>query len=61
MRNYIIRRLVAIPLMLLVLSFVLFLLIYILPGDAAFRVVAGIEEARNLDQWRAELGLDRPW
>lgn len=61
MRNYIIRRLVAIPVMLLVLSFVLFLLIYILPGDAAFRVVAGIEEARNLDQWRAELGLDRPW
>ncbi|MCY4392913.1 MAG: ABC transporter permease [Chloroflexi bacterium] len=61
MRNYIIRRLVAMPLMLLVMSFVLFLLLWIKPGDAAFAVVAGIEEARNLDVWREELGLDRPW
>ena len=61
MRNYIIRRLVAIPIMLVILSFVLFLLIYILPGDASFAVVAGIEEARNLDAFRERLGLDRPW
>ena len=61
MRNYIIRRLVAMPIMLLVMSFVLFLLLWIKPGDAAFAVVAGIEEARNLDVWREELGLDRPW
>ncbi|MBH76950.1 MAG: hypothetical protein CL897_01770 [Dehalococcoidia bacterium] len=61
MWTYVIRRLVAIPLMLFVLSFVLFLLVWTLPGDAAFATVAGIEEARNLDAWRAEFGLDRPW
>lgn len=61
MRNYIIRRLIAIPVMLFVLSFVLFLLIFILPGDAAFSIVGGIAESRNLDAFREMLGLDRPW
>lgn len=61
MWTYIIRRIVAIPVMLLILSFVLFLLIFILPGDAAFSVVAGISESRNLDAFREQLGLDRPW
>ncbi len=61
MWTYIIRRLVAIPIMLFILSFVLFLLIYILPGDASFAVVAGIEEARNLEAFQERLGLDRPW
>ncbi len=61
MWSYIIRRLVAIPVMLLILSFVLFLLIFILPGDAAFSIVAGIAESRNLDGFREQLGLDRPW
>lgn len=61
MWTYIIRRVVAIPIMLLVLSFILFLLLWIKPGDAAFARVAGIEEARNLDVWREELGLNRPW
>ena len=61
MWTYISRRLIAIPILLLFMSFVLFLLLWIKPGDAAFATVAGIEEARNLDAWRAELGLDRPW
>ena len=61
MWSYIIRRVVAIPVTLLVLSFILFLLVYILPGNAAFAVVAGIEEARNIEQFEKELGLDRPW
>jgi len=61
MWTYIIRRVVAIPVTLLVLSFILFLLVYILPGNAAFAVVAGIEEARNIEQFEKELGLDRPW
>lgn len=61
MWTYIIRRVVAIPATLLVLSFILFLLVYILPGNAAFAVVAGIEEARNIEKFEKELGLDRPW
>lgn len=61
MWTYIIRRLVAIPVTLLVLSFILFLLVYILPGNAAFAVVAGIEEASGIEKFEKELGLDRPW
>ena len=42
MWTYVIRRVIAIPIMLFILSFVLFLLIWTLPGDAAFSIVAGI-------------------
>ena len=61
MRTYIIRRLIAIPLMLLVLSFILFLLIWILPGDAAFSGALSISETGNYDVARERFGLDRPW
>ena len=61
MGNYIIRRLVAIPLMLLVLSLVLFLLIWTLPGDAAFTAALSISETINVDVARERFGLDRPW
>ena len=61
MWTYVIRRLIAIPVMLFILSFVLFLLIWTLPGDAAFSIVAGIAESRNLDAFREMLGLDKPW
>ena len=61
MSAYIVRRLIAIPLMLLVLSFVLFLLIWILPGDAAFSGALSISETGNYDVARERFGLDRPW
>ncbi|MCY3881574.1 MAG: ABC transporter permease [Dehalococcoidia bacterium] len=61
MSAYIIRRLIAIPLMLLVLSFILFLLIWILPGDAAFSGALSISETGNYDVARERFGLDRPW
>ena len=61
MSSYIIRRLIAIPLMLLVLSFILFLLIWILPGDAAFAGALSISETGNYDVARERFGLDRPW
>ena len=61
MSSYIIRRLIAIPLMLLVLSFILFLLIWILPGDAAFAGALSISETVNVDVARERFGLDRPW
>ncbi len=58
---YIIRRLIAIPLMLLVLSFILFLLIWTLPGDAAFTAALSISDTVNLDLLRERFGLDHPW
>ena len=61
MATYIVRRLIAIPLMLLVLSFILFLLIWILPGDAAFSGALSISETGNYDVARERFGLDRPW
>ena len=61
MSSYIIRRLIAIPLMLLVLSFILFLLIWTLPGDAAFAAALSISETVNVDVARERFGLDRPW
>ncbi len=61
MRTYILRRLMAIPLMLLVLSLVLFLLIWTLPGDASFSAALSISDVPNLEVARERLGLDRPW
>lgn len=61
MRTYIIRRLIAIPLMLLLLSLVLFLLIWTLPGDASFSAALSISDVPNLEVARERLGLDRPW
>ncbi|MCY4392916.1 MAG: ABC transporter permease [Chloroflexi bacterium] len=61
MWNYIIRRLIAIPLMLLVLSLVLFLLIWTLPGDAAFTAALSIADTVNLEKLQERFGLDRPW
>ncbi len=61
MSGYIIRRVIAIPVMLLVLSFILFLLIWTLPGDAAFAGALSISETGNYDVARERFGLDRPW
>ena len=61
MSGYIIRRLIAIPLMLLVLSLVLFLLIWTLPGDAAFTAASSISAEVNLEKMQERFGLDRPW
>ncbi|MFN0094878.1 MAG: ABC transporter permease [Dehalococcoidia bacterium] len=61
MRAYIIRRLLAVPLMLLGASLVLFLLLYIRPGNAAFATVGGIQEATDVKAFEERLGLDRPW
>ncbi len=61
MSGYILRRLIAIPLMLLVLSLVLFLLIWTLPGDASFTAASSISDNVNLEKMQERFGLDRPW
>ena len=61
MRNYIIRRLVAVPLMLVGLSLMLFLLLWIRPGSAAFGVVGGLSLDTDFERLEERLGLNRPW
>jgi len=61
MGRYVLRRLVGAFLTLLVISFVVFLSLNVLPGDPA-RLVVGLEASPDLYQKvRVELGLDRPW
>ena len=62
MRAYIFRRLIAMPIMLLAMSFFLFLLLFIRPGNAAFAVSGGFnEQGPRSVAFEHSLGLDRPW
>ena len=62
MRAYIFRRLIAVPLMLLAMSFFLFVLLFIRPGNAAFATSGGFnEQGPRSEAFEKLLGLDRPW
>jgi peptide/nickel transport system permease protein len=61
MRTYIIRRLIVVPPMLVVMSFILFILLFIRPGNASLAVVGGFNDAESAAAFEKELGLDRPW
>ena len=63
MTRYIVRRLVAVPFMLLGISFVLFMLLYIRPGSAAFAAIGSVGDAdpRAFENFEKRFGLDRPW
>src|SRR5688572_25961655 len=61
MRAYIVRRLLAVPFMLLGMSFVLFLLLFLRPGNAAFATVGGVQEVGDIEAFEEQLGLNRPW
>ena len=63
MTGYIVRRLIAVPFMMLGISFVLFLLLYLRPGNASFAAVASImsggEKATAV--FEEKYGLNDPW
>ena len=62
MRAYIIRRLLVVPFMLFGLTLVLFLLLFIRPGSAAFANVASIGDfGDQMEIFEEKYGLDRPW
>ncbi len=63
MTGYIIRRLIAVPFMMLGISLILFLLLYIRPGSAAFAAVASIGDADpgSFERFEERFGLNRPW
>ena len=59
---YIIRRLIAMPLMLLAMSFFLFVLLFLRPGNAAFATSGGFnEQGPRSVAFEHSLGLDRAW
>lgn len=61
MREYIIRRLLLIPLIMVGVSLLTFLSFRIISGDAA-PIVCGLQcTPESLKDIRAELGLDQPW
>ena len=61
MRNYILRRLVSVPLMLIGRSLLLFLLLWVRPGSAAFGVAGGLSLDTDYEKLEARMGLDKPW
>ena len=60
MRNYILRRILNVLLILLIVSVLVFLMIRLIPGDPA-KVIAGEHASeKSLAELRAQLGLDKP-
>ncbi len=60
MKQYVLRRVaLAVPTLFLV-SVIVFLMMRLMPGDVATRMVEGHAYAPTLDALRKELGLDRP-
>lgn len=62
MRDYLIRRFLSIPPVLVIVSLIAFSLLYLLPGDPAVAIL-GDQQAGNKElytQLRQELGLDDP-
>jgi glutathione transport system permease protein len=59
--SYLRRRLVALPLILLIASFLIFSAVRLLPGDPA-RIMAGMQaDQSTVDAVRVRLGLDKPF
>ena len=62
MTGYIIRRLLAVPFMLLGISFILFMLLYVRPGSAAFSVVGSVmTDPAAQARFEEKFGLNDPW
>ena len=62
MTGYIIRRLIAVPFMLIGISFILFMLIYIRPGSAAFiSIGSAMSDPANIERFEERFGLNDPW
>lgn len=61
MARFIVIRLLLIGLTLLVISFAIFTVTEILPGDVATQILGQGATPRNVAAIRDQLGLDRPW
>ena len=62
MTGYIIRRLIAVPFMMLGISFILFMLLYVRPGSAAFASIgSAMENPQAIELFEERFGLNDPW
>jgi len=61
MTQYLLRRLLMLVPILLALSFLIFLMMALVPGDPAQAILGPYASAENLSKLRSELDLDRPW
>src|ERR1700743_2147885 len=61
MTNYWLRKILALPLILLIASLLIFWAVRLLPGDPA-RLMAGMQaDQKTVDALRVRLGLDKPF
>src|SRR5690349_13893108 len=60
MQRYVLRRVINMVPVLLGLSIVVFLVMRVIPGDAASAMLADSPTAKAKDELRTQLGLDRP-
>ena len=61
MVRFIIRRLVQGAILLALLSFVVFLMVYLAPGDAAQFAINQRANEAEIQRFRQQMGLDLPW
>lgn len=66
LKNYIIKRMLFIPPLLLIVSFIVFILVYLCPGDAVDRAmgleqVVGDSDMEDYIRMKEIFGLDKPW
>ncbi|MFV1877653.1 hypothetical protein [Nioella sp.] len=59
--SYLIRRLLAVILVLIIVTFAVFALTMILPGNAAIMILGEYRTETSLAALEARLGLDQPW
>ena len=60
MGTFIIRRLIQTVIVLLVVSFIAFLLLHLIPGDPVVTMLGQEASQAQIEALRHELGLDRP-
>ena len=60
MRRYLLQRLVAVAFVLVGVSFLVFLVLHLSPGDPAQILMGPLATAQDLASLRQQMGLDRP-
>lgn len=61
MASYIIRRLIQTLVVLIIISFLCFLLIHIIPGDPIRVMLGSLVSEEEISFWKAQMGLDKPF
>ncbi|MCG8624260.1 MAG: peptide ABC transporter permease, partial [Proteobacteria bacterium] len=60
MLSYLLQRFLSIGLSLLAVSLLVFLMVHLIPGDAAVAILGERATEKALIELRAEMGLDKP-